>query len=358
MAKKSKTKKIHYKSLLFASILLAVFGMLTCFYGFNTTKIVNLSYDDSNSKVDYQVCSFDSTSPLIDKCAKREVYVANLIEYITASYSYVADFSAPISGDLSYQLIATVTATQKSSAGNSEFGSRSYPLTEVKTKSLANTKTLSIVENINIDYGYYNQILNDFRKLTPTAQGNLTVALVVDGQLSTDDLNKRVDFDSSIKMELPLAEQDVKISVKTENNQDANTEYRTTVSTDNISKLIARIIAIVAFIATLGLAIIAYRRYHEDIMFNRYQRNVDKIRSAYDSIIIEIRTPLDSRSLDIHEVVDFDELIDAYNAVHQPINFFRTDKASHFVVVNDKIAWCYTLYAADYKVSRSRKKRK
>lgn len=357
MTRKLRQKDTRHPGLIFASVMLVIVGMLSCFYGFHTDKTVSLSYDDSKSKIDYEVCSFENSSPLIGNCVRRDVYVAYLIEYITANYNYVADFSSPVSGDLSYQLVATVTATENSDGGSYEFGAREYPLTEVKTKSIENSSKLDISEDINIDYDNYVQIMEDFRKLSSTADGTLAVELRIDGKITTHDLAKYVDFDSALRLELPLTKHDIRIAATVESGDNVNKNYRTVVSIDNSFKLFARLFSIASFVASLILALLAYQSYHEYNTKHYYEYSVQKIRSAYDDILVDLRSPLELKSYKIHEVTDFDELLDAYNTIHQPINFYQTKTASHFVVLSERNAWRYTLTASDYKIRRLKHKK-
>lgn len=354
MTSKKQQKGTRHPGLIIASVVMVLLGMLSCFYGFKTTKTIHLSYSDNASQVNYQVCNFDSESPLVDKCEKNDVYIASLIEFISADYNYIAEFSEPISGDLSYQLVATVVATKNNS--KLEYGKREYPLTEVKTKALARTNTLSISEMTTIDYAYYNDIIKTL-PAEVAASGMLDLELRIDGTITTENLGKNVNFDTSMHLEIPLAEQDVEIAVKVKSDEDAKKDHQTTANIDNNAKLFARCFSLFAFASGLVFAVFAYRSYHASNTAHRYERNVNKIRSAYDSIIIDLRTPLDTRELDVHEVMEFDELIDAYNAVHQPINFYQTDAASYFVVVNEKIAWCYILRKADYKIKRKKSRK-
>lgn len=49
-----------------------------------------------------------------------QTYIASLIKYVDATYYYNVDFSEPVSGDLNYQLVATVSA-EREGADNSSY---------------------------------------------------------------------------------------------------------------------------------------------------------------------------------------------------------------------------------------------
>ena len=350
MNTKQRQKDTRHPSLILAAIILVVVGMFACFYGFRTTKTVTLSYDDSASKIDYQVCNLGEDLPLVDTCAESDVYNSYLIEYLLADYDYIADFSMPISGDLSYQLVATVTATENDATGSYKFGSREYPLTEVKTRSLSSASTLNIKESVNVDYDYYAQVMDDFRKLSATVDGSLTVELRIDGEITTPELAEYVDFDSSLHLELPLTSEEVKVTAAIGDAENANKSYSAVVSTDNIIKFIARCLTLVSFVGALILAHLTYLSYHKYNTAHYYEYSVRKILGAYDGIIVDLRRPLDLKGYKVNDVTEFDELLDAYHVTHQPINFYQQGNASHFVVMDEKHAWRYTLRASDYKI--------
>ncbi len=329
-----------------ATIAVAVFLLA---YGFKIKNHVEFSYEDSNSAVNYQVCNFDTTSELINKCSKEEVYAADLIEYIEAKYDYVADFSAPVTGDLTYQLVVSVSANQRSANETAKFGEKKYPLTELQTKNLSDSSSLVINQDINIDYNYYNQILSTFRQYVPGAGGNLKVSLVIAGQLTTSEYPDVIDYNATIGLDIPLVQTEISIKPIATSSDEASKTFAKDIDIDNNAKYICRIagiIATLAFLIELVIIVFKYRAARADF---RYEDNVNRLLSAYDSIIVDIKSEPNLRKYNINEVEDFDELIDVYNAVHMPINFYRTASRSNFVIMSESIAWRFVIRASDFR---------
>ena len=80
-----------------------------------------------------------------------------------------------------------------------------------------------------------------------------------------------------------------------------------------------------------------------------FDENVKMLLSAYDSITVELKTAPNLSGIKVSEVNDFDELLDVYNSVHQPINHYSGKNISTFVIVDGKMAWKYVVRLGDYK---------
>ncbi len=346
--KQTNTQKSIFIFIFCAIVTVAVATFLLAF-GFKKTNHVEISYNDSSSAVNYQVCNLDTTSELINKCSKEEVYIADLIEYIKANYSYNADFSAPVTGNVTYQLVASVSANQRSATSTAQFGEKKYPLTELQTKYLSDASNLLINQDISIDYNSYNQILATFRQYSPGAGGTLKINLVIAGQLTTVEYPDVLDYNATLGLEMPLAQADVTVKpIATSSDQSVKT-FKKDINIDSDAKRACRIAGIVAailFIVELVVIIAKYRATRADF---RYEDNVDRLLGAYDSIIVDIKSEPNLRNFNINEVEDFDELIDVYNAVHMPINFYRTATTSNFVIMSESIAWRFVIRASDFR---------
>ena len=90
---------------------------------------------------------------------------------------------------------------------------------------------------------------------------------------------------------------------------------------------------------------------------NLYRTKLNKILHNHDSIIANITTLPDTEELNIIEISTFEELIDVYNEVRMPINYYQDDYKleSTFMIINDGIAWIYILSKEDMEEEQERK---
>ena len=87
---------------------------------------------------------------------------------------------------------------------------------------------------------------------------------------------------------------------------------------------------------------------------NKYELELKKILSTYDSIIVNTENDLDLEKYNIIEVESFEELIDAHSEIRMPINYYHTDYDSTFILLSDKTAWKYVLKKRNLKRSAKR----
>ena len=80
-----------------------------------------------------------------------------------------------------------------------------------------------------------------------------------------------------------------------------------------------------------------------------YEENIRKLLSAYDGIIVELSHAPVFKNTAVSDVEEFDELLDVYNSVHLPINYYKSKHASYFVIIGEKSSWRYIVSESDYK---------
>ena len=76
---------------------------------------------------------------------------------------------------------------------------------------------------------------------------------------------------------------------------------------------------------------------------NRYENELKKILNTYDGIIVNIKKIPDLTDYSIINVSSFNELLDAHSEVRMPINFFKGEYKSYFILLSEKNAWQYTM---------------
>ena len=331
------------------SSVLVLASILLMALGFCTHKTVSVNYQEGSSKVDYRVYLNNNSFFDSEYLNSGQTYIASLIKYVDATYYYNVDFSEPVSGNLNYQLVATVSA-EREGADNSSYWSRSYNLSDVETYKVDNIQNIGISKNIKIDYGKYNDILHQFKSAySLSATGKLSVALVVTGDLSSANLTDGIDYQTSLEYNIPLAEQAVEASVSVPKGADASKTIKRQVVTDSTLKLIMRLVGCLLEIISAYFLVVSiiYGRRHAKTGLE-YENTVKKLLSAYDSIIVDIKTEPDTRGMNVSVVDRFDELVDVYNAVRMPINFYRTRTTSNFIIINENMAWEYIVDAKDF----------
>ncbi len=330
-----------------------ILGVLLVLAGFNHAQDIVVNYEEK-SAVDYKVYLKKNKFFESPYLPAGKTYITSLIDYLDIDYNYDLKFDDQVSGDYSYYFVAVLSADRASSGvgtgGN--YWSREYALTEPVSSSINNSHTLNINHKLKVNYDKYNKILADFKNTYAlAANGTLKVVMRITGGVREERLGDPVSLDTELSLSVPLTEQSVEVSVSTETQENRHS-ISSHIDHDNAGYITMRVVGIVAIIGAFVLAYLAYRQYLTIKADTRYEDQIKKILSAYDSVIVEVEQQPKLAGINILTVNNFDELLDVYNSIHLPISYYRDVKSANFIIINEKMAWRYSLAAKDFRKKR------
>ena len=338
-------KKKSYNYYWFFIISLILLGIAFYLFGFNDSKCIKYSYYEDNV-IDYKVYLKENAFFETKYLGKDKTYITSLIDYLALKFDYNIRFNEYVSGKLKYNIVATISAEKN----NNQIGSyweKTFMLTEPKYYIIENKKEISIVENIDIDYQKYNELLTSFVETYKiSSDGFLKVSLIVDGDPKITP-NDTLPVSNEISLKIPLS----KIAVEAEINTNSNNKEKEITRTirDNDSKYI---VFKILFLIDVLLIIYLLFRYFYHIARNRklssYNDNVQKIINDYSSIMVRTST-LNLKTLNRIKVSSFDDLLVVYNDVRTPIHYLEKKGKTEFIIIFEKMAWIYTILEEDYE---------
>lgn len=347
------TTQIHYdysKRILMVILIFtcAVFGMFLCVLGFSPANGADLVQKSDNS-VSYSVKLKKNDYFEKDILPAGGKYISNLIEYFNISYKYSTKFSRPVSGVYNYKIVATISADENKNKGSSSYWSRDYELYESDAHEFEDVNHIDLSRDIQIGYDKYNNILRSFKnQYALSAVGKLKVSLIVTGSVTSKDFKGKTPIQSEMSLSAPLTQQAVEVSVNT----DAKNSEKVIASAPRMDETIlltCRVIGLFLIAAAIlsGIASRYVGRIKE--ASTEYEINVNKLLSSYDSIIVNLKSIPNMSGLKVSEVDDFDELLDVYNSVHMPINYYAYKNSSTFIIIDNGMAWKFVVRLSDYK---------
>lgn len=320
-------------------------GIVFIVLGFNEYEIIEVGYKE-NSDINYKVYLKENSFFEDKYLEENKTYIASLIDYIDVNFHYNISYNMPLKGDYNYKLVAIVSSNKQNS--DEYYWKKSYDLTEVKTGTYESNSSLLLDENIKIDYSKYNQILNSFRKEYPFAStGNLQVAMEVNNNILTEYDENPILLASNVNLSIPLLEQTVEASIS-KNTKNTSDVFKFKVNDDSLIYLVYKILGFILTalsIAYFSILIIIRLFYRKN---NKYEVFIDKILKNYDSIIVDTNSEPSFSDFKIIKVDSFDELLDVYNEVRMPINYYRMQSRCIFAVYNDTIVWIYELNKEEF----------
>ena len=349
----TKDKTILQKILPIAAIVMIICGAIVAGYGLFDGGMQTASYSDNGSNIKYRVYlkKNQSFQESYINGASNRTYATSLIDHLSIDFDYGLNFDREVKGDIIYQLVATISIDKTDGAAKYNFNTIERQLSEPTVLHVSGS-SLNIVETTAIDYDDYVAILDEFESISnyASAAGTLTVALKIDGDILPSGFSTVQTISAQPTFSIPLTK-NASVEAKTNAlSAGGNTQYLKEISDRRDSKHIAFMSAGIAIII-VGLIIIGRSAWvrHLDRLEHPYEEDVRKILANYDSIIVDIKKAPSLTRLNVSEVDSFEELLDVYNSVHLPINYYSTKDVSHFLVISDKAAWHFSLKASDYK---------
>ena len=323
------------------AILSIFLGIIVTIFGFNDTTLKNISYNEEGSKVNYKVFLKENDYFTDKYLGEGETYITSLIDYININYNYAIKFSEKVSGDYTYNIVATILANKKN-GGSGSYWHKDYKITEEKTVHIDNQDSFLINEETNVKYGTYNQILGEFKKeYEIDTDGVLKVSLVVKNKLTGEIYKEQIGINSSLDLSIPLLEKAVNanISISAPTNSES---YTTTVKKNILLYTLIKVVGLGLIIFGIVKLILTYMDYKRNNHSNKYIEELNKILANYDSIIASVVKLPELDGVNIVDVTSFEELLDVYNEVRMPINHCHINNyESVFIIINDKMAWRY-----------------
>jgi len=325
-------------------VFMLLLGIFSIYCGFNNIELIKFSSDE-NSKIDYKVYLKPNKFFNTEYLDENKTYIASLIDYVDVNFNYSANFSHNLSGEVKYKYTILLNANKKT--GDGYYWQKEYDLSEYKYVKLNNNNQLNISDNFKINYGIYNNLLNKFKKeYGLTTDGELKVLLNIENNSKIDGVDENINLKSSSSLSIPLLERALEISIdKDIANNDKTMIFKRKVNT--INYLLYKVVGVViSILSVIGFIKVTNDRRKFKLQ-NEYDIELKRILDNYDSIIANVDTiPSFDESKRII-LSKFDELLDVYNEVRMPINYYQNKKdgknKSTFFIINNDVVWIYVL---------------
>ena len=331
--------KVKKKQIFIRLMILIVIGILSFCFGFKKCNCERYYYVEDNA-VDYKVYLKKNSYFEKPYLEKNKTYITSLIDYIDAEFKYKSLFEEEVTGDVEYQIIAEIIADKDGNdVGN--YWTKQYELTKKKKVSIKEERELIINTQTKINYNKYNDILTGFiKEYGLQADSTLKIALVVKGKVQEESSGDDVDISSELILTVPLSKKAIEGRINIENNalkEVVETEDRFA-SLRNVVKGLF-FVEVVIFIYYLFKYLQSTNGKNH---FLNYREKIKKITNEFESIIVRV----ESANIDNYvrfDVTSVDDLLNIYNNVREPINYYYTKDKAMFFIINNTTCYVYTV---------------
>ena len=315
-------------------------------------KTYKINYSDS-SDLDYKVYLKENDYFDAKYLGKQKQYISTLIDYVDADFSYKFSSDDDIDIDYEYYILASLNVTNTD--GKIIYDKKEYLLSTKKVSSENNS--LSVKENVIIDYGKYNDLAKRFIDTYGlTANANLVVSLNVDVKGTKSEFDRTISDTGVITLTIPLTTKTVDISMDYElsNNKNAVLQYSEAIIknkalfTGGVIFIIIDILGIVAIVTYIVMTRDEKESYR--VALNKILR--DNERYISETVITErVEDMLKTRSLRIEVVKSFEALMDIRDSLNKPILYHeeKLGEEAVFYIISERIGYIYIMSVEDFK---------
>lgn len=347
--KKNNTIYIGYTERLIINIVIFVIALISTIFfvyqSFTVNQAEIVTYQEQ-SNIDYKVYLKENNFYETEYLDKNMSYISSLIDSIKPTFKYHFDISQNTNIKFNYDIIGKLII--KDNSEKNTFYEKDFVLLKNKELTIKNSNHQTIIETLNINYDYYNNIANDFRtKFGVSTTSNLIVSLKINAQSMNDNIN--LNSNETMSLTIPLSQREVNIKLSTENlnNNESIVKESNIQITNYIYLLLAcitAVITIISFIKLLKKIIIINPPKSE------YDKYVSKILKEYDRFIANTKVgPIVYEGDKVIQLSDFQELLDVRDSLRVPINYYNI--VSHqkclFYLNKGNLIYKYYLKAVD-----------
>lgn len=354
----------HMSPKLMSYVILLASAIVLLFAAFLFTRSVNLeknSADTHYSEVgnaDYTVYLKENKYYESKFLPSGMQYLASLINTINAKFDYNIKSDENLDYTYTYDIVGLLQIVD-SSNDNKVIFTKDYTLLKSKTKT-AKSNTISINENVDIDYDKYNDYVNAYKsEYGLSADSRLVVVMNIKLNGKALDTTDSMEKTNKLQITIPLSQQTLDININSEkiDNKDVlkseNSHYITSLPI---------FLAMLGLFATSILLIIVSIKFHKEyVKENIYTITVDKILKEYDRLIVNGNVTIEEKTFDNKITVDsFNELVDASQNLNAPILFYNVipGEKCFFVIIKGNTLYKYRVTKAYLEKQEHEKRNK
>ncbi len=335
---KKRTKTIAILIFVIVAILLSAISII--FISINNEKNYYIHYDEK-SDLDYKVY-LKENDYFGRYLGKNNQYIASLIDYVEADFNYKLSIDEKVDYSYYYYVEATVEVLD---ANEKPLYKKIDKVVEKQYFKDPVNNAFEIDQTVNLDYNYYNNIVNTFIKRynLSNVSSHVTLNMYVGIEGECKEFKSSLSDNAVISMNVPLTTNTVNIDMNYKLNNSTNKLLECKESSVLDNKLLILGIALIILDIFVLMHTIKYSNKTRSTL-TIYNKKLKSIFNNYGQYISKIKTELKYEKFQIVLVEEFEDLFEVRNSSNSPILFCQdeTKTRSAFVVpTNSGLVYIY-----------------
>lgn len=331
--------------LMFMSIIIIGVVAYKCFNdSFSDSEEIKLRYDEKGH-IDYNVLFFDNNLFENGNLNPVDSYISDLVDNISTDFNYEYSFDELVDVKYSYYIVATM---ELKDINNNVVSKNEYQLMPKVAKEEKNIKTVKIVQNINLDYDYYNNLAKAIKdQYDLDLVGDMNVKMFIDTDVNYAHFDKNVSHEQVLDVNIPLLSAQVKAQLVNDvSNTDEYVEHKNPKLLVPLTLYLGITLLIVD---TLFLLLALNFVFRTTPKKTKYCSLRDGLLRDYDRIIVNCKKLPNLEGYNIVDCYSFSELMDAQRLLEKPILYYEVIKNQKcvFVILGNNDAYRFTLKECD-----------
>ena len=273
-------------------------------------------------------------------------YIADLVNSIDVNVDYSIIFNMDFKGKVDYKITGNLIITNADESKN--FLDNKYILYEDSNIDNINNVFYKIDKTVNIDYRYYRDLANSFKKnFGVNSKAYLYVYLTLTNEEDTNIMDI-IDGKNGLGLKISLDGNEVSI----DKNIDSLDNKKLILSNSKVEIANKKLFILGILFLLLDLILLSYLGKLLMILTpkrSKYDITLDNILKTYDKEIVNCKTLPEFSKKHIIKVDNFKELLDAFKIIQLPIMYVNvsTHNKCHFYIIHNDDVYLYTLKAVD-----------
>lgn len=338
-----KRKSVIMKYIIFIALILIVTLMLKVEIAKEKSEIEEQVIYTESSYLDYDVYLKDNDFFDKDHLEDDNQYIASLIDYIEADFTYNLEASKPnMNYDYKYKVVAEVNVRDKDN--QKLLYDYKENLIEEKSGKFNTNSKLRIAEPVKIDYNKYNDIVTRFVSLydLENSEAVLEVNMYVNSSTTP-----------AMTLSIPLTTKTMAIGIESNSVNENNISVSTTVKQQRYT---LGMIVLLLLDIYLAIKLVIFMKDTKDEK-SVYNMRLRKIMANYGSYIQKLTNEFDFSGYQILEIKSIEDLLQVRETINKPI--LMTEQASametYFFIPTDKDIYVYELKAGNLRKNKAKR---
>lgn len=331
---------MKFKSILyiFLMTIFLVFAYLLLNSGINAKTKVYVNYKNE-SDVIYKVYLKDSKNPL----GMNGRYTASLVDKINLNFKVNSTFSESVNGFYRYN-IEGILVIYTDDITDSLYQKKHILLSDIVNPLNNNNNFVNMEQDIDIFLNEYEEKIKKIaEEYNEDVNGYFEVRFNALESLNFNDIDNTKELTNQIKVIIPLNHDKFKINVVNDKKRvDSYYDFSKRQPVNYLLMLLGSLSFSIG-IAFLSLVvrnmIILYKKE------NKYNKELKGILKTHANIIVNVKKFYNKKKYNLIYVTSFQELMDVYNKVGNPISFkeIKKNNKAIFLLIEDNNAWIYKM---------------